>query len=47
MIIKNINKKISKQKIQVRDLHSFDKDKYLEDLNELEDLHLQKHNNVN
>ena len=31
----------------MRDLHSFDKDKYPEDLKELEDLHLQKHNNVN
>ena len=47
IIIENINKKISKQKIKVRDLHSFDKDKYPEDLKELEDLHLQKHNNVN
>ena len=41
-IIKSINKKTSKQKIKVRDLHSFDNDKYLEDLKELEDLHLQK-----
>ena len=47
IIIENINKKISKQKMKVRDLHSFDKDKYPEDLKELEDLHLQKHNNVN
>ena len=31
----------------MRDSHNFDKDKYLEDLKELEDLHLQKHNNVN
>ena len=30
----------------MRDLHSFDKDKYHEELKELEDLHLQKHNNV-
>ena len=29
------------------DLNSFDQDKYLEDLKELEDLHLEKHNNVN
>ena len=27
IIIESINKKISKQKIKVRDLHSFDKDK--------------------
>ena len=47
IIIKNINKKILKQKIKVRDLHSFNKHKYLEDLKELEDFHLQKHNNVN
>ena len=31
----------------MRDLHSFDKEKYLEDLKELEDLHLQKYNTVN
>ena len=47
IIIKNINKKTSKQNIKVRDLNSFDQDKYLEDLKELEDLHLEKHNNVN
>ena len=47
IIIKNLNKKTSKQKFKVRDLHSLDKDKYLEDLKELEVLHLQKHNNVN
>ena len=47
IIIKHINKKTSKQKIKVRDLRSFNKDKYLENLKELEDLHLQKHNNVN
>ena len=28
-------------------MHSFDKDKYLGEVKELEDLHLQKHNNVN
>ena len=47
IIIKNISKKTTKQKNKVTDLHSFNKDKYLEDLKELEDLHLQKHNNVN
>ena len=47
IIIKNINKKISIQNIKVRELNSFDKDKYLEDLEEPEDLHLQKYNNVN
>ena len=47
IIIKNINKKILKQKNKVRDSHSFNNDKYLEDLKELEDLHLQKHSNVN
>ena len=47
IIIKNINKKISKQKNKVRDSHSFNNNKYLEDLKELEDLHLQKHSNVN
>ena len=47
IIIKNINKNISKQKIKVRDLHSFNKEKYLEYLKELENLHLQKHKNVN
>ena len=31
----------------MRDLQIFNKDKYLEDLKELENLHLQKYNNVN
>ena len=40
IIIKNVNKKTSKQKNKESDLHSFNKDKYLEDLKELENLHL-------